>query len=72
VTVAPLQPGDASARAGPGCPGGPAEDAVAPVPAVAVGGADPPEVHPAPASNPAAMPTAAVNALTLLTGMRRV
>jgi hypothetical protein len=60
VTVALLQPGDASARVGR--TGEDAVGAVAAVDAKAVGGADPAEVHPAQASNPAATHAAAAHA----------
>jgi hypothetical protein len=53
--VALLQPGDASARAGNAGVDetGADEDAAEAVPVVAAEGADPPEVQPAPVSNPA-------------------
>jgi hypothetical protein len=65
VTVAPLQPGDASARAGRA---GAVEDAVAAVPAgAAAPAADPPAVQPAQISNPAVRHAAAADALAMVT-----
>jgi hypothetical protein len=65
--VALLQPGDASARVGNtgADETGADEDAAEAVPVVATDGADPPEVHPAPVSNPAVRQAVAADVFTL-------